>query len=222
MARTFDATTERLSSSDTTTCPAAQGTIAFWLKPAWNSGDSQYHFLWACHLRTSPSVRQFALLHANDNNLYCGWVDFGAGDFDELTVSDSGLFSSGTWAHWAMTWSDSADTIELFRNGSSVGTRTSGLVTYGSGTGFAHYIGNLATDADARGDMAECGMWSSVLGAADIAALGKGASPMLVSPSTLDVYLPLIGNASPETNLLGASFTVTGATKAVHLRIQYP
>lgn len=70
--------------------------------------------------------------------------------------------------------------------------------------------------------MCEYGLWSSILNAENISALSKGASPLLVAPSTLEVYLPMVGNASPETNQLGPAFTVTGATKADHPRIVYP
>lgn len=223
MARTFDATTEDLSSTSTSTAPGSVGTIAFWIKPAWNSGDGTARFFCKVQLSTTPNNRELAILRWSANTINAGWNDFTASDFDELSVSDAGIFTSGTWTHLAMTWSDPANTIELFASGSSIGTRTSGLVTYSAGTGYKHSVGNSSSGgADCRGDMCEYGLWSSILNAENISALSKGASPLLVAPSTLEVYLPMVGNASPETNQLGPAFTVTGATKADHPRIVYP
>lgn len=225
MARTFDATTETIATTDVLTCPAAQGTVSLWIKPAWNSGDGVFRFLFKARLSSTPNNREWGIVRAADNNIYAGWVDFTAADFDELSVSDAGLFTSGTWGHWAMTWSDSADTIELFKNGSSIGTRTSALATYPAGTGYGHGIGNypVSPTADVRGDLQEYALWSSVLSNADIAALSKGFSPSLISPSTLDVYLPLVGRQSPEIDIVsGAQFTVTGATVADHKGMFYP
>src|SRR5687768_11346777 len=143
MARTFDATTEILASTTTSTAPQATGTLAFWFKPAWSSGDSVRHNLFRVFLSTA-NVQEFGCVKAADNNIYFGWIDDPT-DFDEIVLADTGLFTSGTWGHWAFTWSDSANTMEIFKNASSVATRTTGLVTYAAGTGYTHQVGNGGT-----------------------------------------------------------------------------
>lgn len=222
MARTFDAGTERLTSTNSLTAPQSAGTVAFWLKPAFNSGDSTARYFLRTVLSSSPNVRDFVFLRWSANTINFGWNDLTAADFDELSVSDSGVFTSGTWVHMAATWSDAANTLEIFANASSLGTRTTGLATYSAGTGYdARVGGDGATDA--RSDMQAYAMWSSILSVDDLAALAKGFSPQMVSPATLETYLPLVGRQSPEIDIVtGQGFAVTGATQATHRSLFYP
>lgn len=222
MARTFDATSEKLEVTSPSVLPAASGTISLWIKPAWNSGDSASR--WFLDASGSSANDRLVFLRFSDNNIYVGWLRVSPLNDDRIIVSDSGLFSSGTWAHWAFRWNDSANTCELFRNGSSVASRTSDLVTYSLTTNLV--LGNVqgfGGAEDSRGDLQEFGMWSSSLSNDDISALAKGFSPAMVSPSTLECYLPLVGRQSPERDIVGGqSFTVTGATVADHKGMFYP
>lgn len=223
MARTFGATTDRLTSSSTTIAPASAGSLAFWFSPGFNSGDSTRRNLFRVFMNTS-NQQEFGMVRAEDNIIYVGWIDI-AVDFDEIALADTGLFASGTYAHWCLTWSDSANTMELFRNGSSIATRTDPLVTYSAGTGYSYCIGNLPSGAnvDCRGTMAEYAQWDSVLSADDVSALADGFSPLLVSPATLNLYVPLIGKTSPESEIINnAAFTVSGTSTATHPPIIRP
>lgn len=224
MARNFAATSHIVTTSNTATCPAAQGTVSYWFKPGFSSGSSTFRFVFKAKLSSSPNNREWGMVIGSDNNIYAGWVDFTAADFDELAVSDAGLFVSGTWAHWAMTWSDTANTIELFVNGSSVGVRSTALVTYAAGTGYSHSIGNLPSSGlgDARGDIWGYALYDSVLSAADISALAKGFAPTLVSPATLQCYVPLECKQATEIDLVsGAAWAVTSAAVAENPRVIY-
>lgn len=222
MARTFDATTERLQVSSPAASPAADGTVAFWLKPAWSSGDSAEHYLWEYVGGTSGTNDRLHILKFSDNNLYAGWLRVSPTDNDRIAIADTGLFTSGTWAHWAMTWSDSGNRTTLYKNGSQVTQRTDPLATWtvNSTATIGNYHGN---NADVRGDMCECGLWNAELSDTDIGALAAGFSPLMVRSASLIQYNPMWGRHSPEASVVGAaSFAVTGATVADHPRIIYP
>jgi hypothetical protein len=78
-------------------------------------------------------------------------------------------------------------------------------------------------DVDFDGVIAEVGVWNAILTADEMASLGKRFSPLLVRPQDLVLYAPLLGNNSPEPDLInGAAGTVTGTTKVSHTRIYMP
>lgn len=219
MARTFDATTEIIEKTSPTISIGSAGTLSFWVKPAWSSGDGVDHYFFRAH---TSGNRFLSFQKFSDNNIYCGWLQVSALDDDRIVVADTGLFTSGTLAHWAFRWNDTANTCELFKNGVSVASRTSALVTYALTSQII--IGNYeSTGSDARGDMSEFGLWTESLGNEDIAVLAKGFSPLLVRPDILLSYLPLVGKQSPEIDIVSNDdFTVTGATAGDHPGIFYP
>lgn len=222
MARTFDAVSEHLNLASPTAAPASSGTQAFWIKPAFNSGDSAVHVMYDFVGGSGGNNDRLGFTKFSDNNIYCGWLRVSPFDDDRIIISDSGLFTSGAWAHWAFRWDDTADTCALFKNGVSVGSRTSALVTYSVATN--GFIGNAhSTGSDARGDMQEWGMWDASLSDDEIAALAKGFSPSLIRPSALQCYLPLVGRQSPERDVVsGQGWTVVGATATDHKGMFYP
>lgn len=73
------------------------------------------------------------------------------------------------------------------------------------------------------GRMSEFAMWGRVLGAAEVAGLAKGFSPAFFKRSLL-TYIPMIGNASPELEMIaGSNMTLSNSpAKADHPRIIYP
>jgi hypothetical protein len=75
-----------------------------------------------------------------------------------------------------------------------------------------------------NGKIAECAIWNVALGAAEIAALAKGFSPLLIRPTSLVAYWPLIGRTSPEICPKGGfdMTVVNGPTGAEHPRVVVP
>lgn len=70
------------------------------------------------------------------------------------------------------------------------------------------------------GEMAEAAIWNVALDAAEIAALAAGVCPLLVRPTSLVSYWPIIGQYSPEIDMKGGyGLTVTGTSTANHPRI---
>lgn len=74
------------------------------------------------------------------------------------------------------------------------------------------------------GSIAEAAVWNVALSDDEVASLAKGFSPTLVRPDALVGYWPLFGNDSPEPDRWKSRFdmTVTGATKADHVRMFAP
>ena len=69
------------------------------------------------------------------------------------------------------------------------------------------------------GILAEVGVWSVLLTAAEFAALAKGYSPPLIRPSALVEYIPMVrSNVSYKL----AAPTITGTVLQPHPRIIYP
>ena len=100
MARTFDATTESLRMSTPTVTPASAGTIAMWIKPAWNSGDSVTHNFLQCYGNSGGAGNvRMCFEKGSDNNIYVGWFQISPLDLDRIIQADTGLFTSRTWAH---------------------------------------------------------------------------------------------------------------------------
>jgi hypothetical protein len=223
MARIFANAADRISKASPEDFPAAGGggLISFWFKPGWNSGDSVDHNFFLYEANTLNDRLGFQKF--SDNNIYCGWLKVSPTDDDRIVLADTGLFTSGTWAHWMFEWNDAANVCTLYKDGSQLSQRTSALVTYNVSSN--EYIGNTSpsiSSSSCMGTMAEYGRYDSNLGAGEKASLALGFSPALVAPFSLVEYLPLIGRNDPENNLLGSSRTVAVAAYADHPRIFNP
>lgn len=143
--------------------------------------------------------------------------------------------TTGSWWSVGGVNNISGDTITPYVNGAAEG---GGAVTFGNasytiGTTDANveFIGaglatqprsNTSTQFDGR--IAELAIWTDDIGAAGFAMLAKGFSPLMVRPDALLCYWPLIGNYSPEIDLIsGKNATVNGTVAAAsHPRIIYP
>lgn len=70
---------------------------------------------------------------------------------------------------------------------------------------------------------ADFAIWDEALGADEVAAYHKGFSPLLIRSHALTNYCRILGNDSPEPDIVGGgTFTVTGAAKADHQRVFMP
>jgi Concanavalin A-like lectin/glucanases superfamily len=147
--------------------------------------------------------------------------------------------TTGVWIGYGFTADYTAKTMEVFFNGVSDGSASSVAFTDNTiqttdglsrndGIGQAEPADSAGIPAGATrqfdGSIAELGVWNAALTAAELAALGKGYSPRLIRPQSLKFYWPLIGRASPETELInGKVGTITGTIDAApHARVFYP
>jgi len=85
------------------------------------------------------------------------------------------------------------------------------------------YIGNSSSAArNWAGDLSEVAVWNRILTAGEIAMLADGFSPLFIL-NGLVLYVPMVGQLSPEPNYMSAnSGTVTGTVAVAHPRIIYP
>lgn len=130
---------------------------------------------------------------------------------------------TGSWKHVAVTRSGSGNWI-LYVDGSQIEsvaaapnalTGTDNIAIGGPGPSGA--------GGSIPGKMAEVGVWNAALSAAEVASLAKGFSPQLIRPQSLQSYCRVLGNDSPEQDLRGTAFTLTGTgAKADHPRVLLP
>ncbi len=127
------------------------------------------------------------------------------------------------WHHICGTY-DGTDAMELFVDGVSDGTLMhggGGAINYGTTNvrlDLGFYTGH-SPSFQFTGRLAEFGFWSVVLSDGEIAALASGGpTANQIRPSSLLVYYPLHGLATPEADLAGEARngTVTGAVIGDH------
>lgn len=141
-----------------------------------------------------------------------------------VNADSTGTFSTGTWVHGVAVQTDSTHHLAYINGsaGSNVATSVSptGMVRTEIGSGSVG--ANNAFD----GRIAEVGIWNVALTAAEIASLSSGFSPLLIRPSALVFYAPLI--TSGVINLMSVaspgvqSMTATGTAPSAHPRILNP
>ncbi len=141
-----------------------------------------------------------------------------------FAVSSSG-FSADTWHHACGVYA-SATSRSAFLDGGNKGSEA----TENTPTGIDRLrIGSTADSSPVGwvdGAMAETAVWNVALTDAEVAILGLGYSPLMVRPSGLVFYSPLIRDISAGAwpDLIGgvALTEVNTPTVAVHPPIFYP
>lgn len=148
------------------------------------------------------------------------WLAYGTGGTGVASTTTG--FSVDTWHHLCGA-NVASNSRKVFIDGGSKGTNSTNMS--GSVNPTAVYLGydQRAGVGLEDGTLAEAAIWSVALSDADIALAAKNVSPLMVHPESLIFYAPIIGNYSPEVDVVGHfSLTVTNTSKAVHPRIFYP
>lgn len=135
--------------------------------------------------------------------------------------------SAAAWHHYVIVFvgSSATDDMYVYVDG-TLQTLTDILVNNGSGN-FANstlnFMSRNNTSLFGAGRLAEVGIWLGLqMTQGEATALAKGYSPLLVHPTSLTHYWPLIGRTSPEIELMeGKTATVNGAVQTDHPRIIY-
>lgn len=146
-----------------------------------------------------------------------GTLQFDIGDAADVDVCAGGTPSTGVWNHVAMTKNGtSATALTGFLNGTVIGPSVSTRTI--QNTTATLRFGGRSSDTfgplDAR--MADVAIWNAALSPAEVGALAKGVSPLLIRPANLKGYWPLWGASSPEADLSGNgnAATITGTVNA--------
>lgn len=142
-------------------------------------------------------------------------------------VTVTGLWSAGSWVHIAIAYNKTGSVIQIYVNGVEIGAGGAQSGTWGTatlGTNMRLGVNGGLSSGFFDGDIAEVGMWSVVLDAAEIAALAKGFSPSLIRPTSLNAYWPIFGNNSPELDRRKNAYDLTltaSPAKSDHPRMYY-
>ena len=160
----------------------------------------------------------FFLLVDNGVNLDARTRDGGSATFARATAS----VSNNTWHHACGVYRSSTDR-SCFLDGGNEGTNSTSKnpATPLDNIRIAALL-NGGTDFD--GDIAEAAIWDTDLTNEEVAALGKGASPLTIRPGNLVAYWPMIRDSGTLNDKLGVNnLNLIGTTgPANHPRIATP
>lgn len=118
-------------------------------------------------------------------------------------TSGANALSSGVWQHVACRLRGATD-MDILVNGTDKGgsySGSGGTIAYDAGAASPVLIGQIAGTSFFDGKIAEVGFWRVSLSDAEITALAKGASPLLVRHGDLRGYWPIYGAATEEKDM---------------------
>jgi hypothetical protein len=214
MARLFDDASSQYLENATAPVTAVPLSVGCWF----NSNDAA----------ATQALVQIGVTGSNDNCFVLFAAGSVAGDpvrFQTRTtsngVADSTTgYTANQWHH-ALGVTSATTSRAAYIDGGNKGTNTTNLTP--AGIDSVAVGRRQANTAYMSGYIAEVAIWSAALTDDEAAVLAKGYSPLLVRPTSLVFYAPIIGRYSPEIDLRGqANLTVTGATVADHPRVIYP
>jgi len=134
-------------------------------------------------------------------------------------VSSSSYSQANAWEHAAAVFASNTSRA-AYLNGGNKGTATLSATPAGLNEAF---VGNDIFNDYHDGAIADAAIWAAALDDFEVAALALGVSPLLIRPSALVAYWPLVGMTSPEIDLIGRrELTITGATAAPQPRLIVP
>lgn len=188
----------------------------------------------ACFFNVSNVTAQHSLIHLVNSGSINDWFLMeaaGAATGDPVrafarrsTVANaetSTSFTANTWHHACAVFATASSRFAYLDAGgkveNTVTVTPSGLNRTAIGAARDSSPGSYCD-----GMIAEVGIWNVALDDAEIAALAKGVSPLLIRPQNLVTYVPLVRDAD-EDIVGGLSFTAGGTpTISAHPRIIMP
>lgn len=135
-------------------------------------------------------------------------------------ATSSSNISTGTWHHACAIFAGTADRTIYLDGGNSGNNTTSVNPTLNQLT-FGSFRGDSSTNwfgGGSPGLLAEWGMWSVALDAADITALSKGYSPFMIRPQVLLSYHPFSRGAL-TADVWRSSHTLTAVNSPIAANI---
>jgi hypothetical protein len=211
MARGFGATRGSASTDRIATAVTSSNSVrtyAFWMK-----ANSYTDLMRIMAKHNATETERIVYEAASGNLTYFRRHATANGNW----LINGSTISTGTWAHYALTYdsSNNANDPIWYRNGVAVGTTElvtpSGAVTTNAE---AIWWGNRQSDA-ARvldGDLAEMAIWNAVLDASEIVSLYRGWRSDRIRPASLISYIDAIRDVRDKA---GAP-TVTGTAVREH------
>lgn len=132
-------------------------------------------------------------------------------------------FTGAAWNHGCVVGVSATSAIS-YCNGGTPGTDTTSCTPSGFDNTTIAVSHRDTHTKYFSGDIAEVAIWNAALDANEVTSLARGYSPLLVRPSALVAYWPLIGRFDPEIDVrAGQNFTLTNTPiYADHPKIIYP
>lgn len=216
MARGLSGTTQYLSRADQTELRvAAPMALSLWFK-----GGAQGNFKYiASKLLLAGEHPSYGFATGNSGQL-AFYIGFGTsvGNVTASKEAGAGVGLDNAWHHLLGTYDQT--NVRFYVDGSEQTPATSqtSAIAYAN---LALYVGSFdGTQLYATGSVAEMALFNAIPNADERAALANGHAPLVVKPSAVVGYWPLIGRYSPEIDVRqGMSLTVTSATTADHTRV---
>lgn len=181
--------------------------------------------------RTSNVARNGALLSLVDSasGIFMFGLRVNAGSVGAFTFgvpagfveSTTGSPVNNTWFHAGGVIASATSRFAYFN--SSIGTEnTQNATPSGINTTSIGRLGDLTPSSYMLGDIAEAAIWNKILEPAEFAALAAGFSPLMIRPSALVFYMPLIRDN--DIDLIGGlSLSEIGTPEiSDHPQIIYP
>ncbi len=220
MARHFDNNTANYLSRGAETIPNPTGvtySISAWFRRASTQADAHNFYAQA-----EPAGNNFFGLAVGGDEKVAMFSK--AGGVSAANATTTTTTSVGVWHHCCGVQSSATlRTAYLDGGGSGTSTESQNPGTLNTTVGILLIGGSAFSPAD--GDLGEVAVWSGALSAGEVLALARGASPLVVQPSSLLAYWPIIGVSSPEPDRwrgLGLTINGTVAAAGTHPPMQYP
>lgn len=211
MARNFNGSSQHGEAA--LSLAATPLTLAAWYRPSNTSGIRHILALGNSGDDTQNAIR--------GNNATLQAASFAGGSSASADIAAA--LTVGTLVHVAGIFRGATDRSIYVNGGGRVNNTTSRTVSSFSRARIASRARTTVAEYGA-GDIAEAAIWNIDLSDAEIAALGRGLSPLVIRPQFLVEYWPLLGRTSPEPGLIGSlPVTLTNSpTQASHPPMRAP
>lgn len=216
MSRSFNGTTD-FGENGNGIITATPLTLSAWIYPTNVASIAQTILAFT---RKTTTVEYF-VVRINANNAVGAVSTNGA---SVAVASSSATLSNNTWQHACAVFASATDR-RAFKDGANKGTNATSVTpgTINTATLACNYNSGSISNVF-QGRIAFASAWNVALDDSEVAALGKGMSPLLIRPASIKAYWPLYGNDSPELEYLTNKFnmTLTGTSKAEQPRLYSP
>jgi hypothetical protein len=207
MAYNLTAASSQYLSTASAPASGSPMTIAGWIRPSSFSNGV------LCSVGVSGATHRNQLQTLSGSQLQLAVVGSGG-----LITVPGGSYSANTWGHLSAVLTSSTSRT-LYFNGSSIATNGQNIGTQNAATSILVGARDAAGISNFfPGQIAEVGIWSAALTAAEIASLAKGMTCDKIRPQSLVFYAPLVR----DLNDAKGGLTITnnnGATVANHPRV---
>jgi hypothetical protein len=139
------------------------------------------------------------------------WAEQVSATSGASAAQSTAKLSLSTWTHVAAVFTSGTSRAVYINGANKISDTVSVSTTSGTTTTLIASVYETAF-FDCLGSIAFVGIWNVALADAEVAELGNGISPLGVRPSALKSYAPLVSGASPEPDLIGSTYTLTGSS----------